>query len=90
MKAYLIYHRDSGKIIHRHLSSGAIDLQNAKSRRHLLDLVHPSHAREPLEVLPIEDEAMRPGATYQVDPQNKQLIIMPGAASAISKASPGK
>jgi hypothetical protein len=69
MQTFLVYDRNSGKIVHIHTAAGP----TAHKAEDVLPLVHPSHDRSQLEVVEVEPAQIRPGNAYRVNPQTKKL-----------------
>ena len=69
MKAYLVYNRKSGKIVHVHRETG----QGEREKSDILRLVHPSHDRSDLEVRDIRATNVQPGEVFRVDPKTKKV-----------------
>jgi len=78
LRVYLVYDRDSGKILHRHRQTLAVDAQVGGSREHILSLVDPTLDRNRLDVLAIEETDVKPGTPYHVNTQAKTLEELSG------------
>lgn len=74
MRAYLVYERNSGIIVHRHRQQDEIDVQVGTERDRILSFVRPSYDRSNLDILVINEEEMEAGTKYRVDPNTKHLF----------------
>jgi hypothetical protein len=77
MRTYIVYDRESGKIIHRHRQDEKLDATVGAKKERILSFVKPSHDRQRLEVLLLEKDDMQQGKAYRVNPQTKSLEMMP-------------
>ncbi|HZT43327.1 MAG TPA: hypothetical protein VFA07_14245 [Chthonomonadaceae bacterium] len=73
MAMYLLYDRHSGRIVHRHRQTGNLPAEVVPSRERLLKLAAPSVPAEQLDILAVEDDAMKRDRKYRVNPQTKAL-----------------
>jgi hypothetical protein len=77
MRAYLVYDRDTGKIVHRHRQSDKVDATVGAARERILRFVRPSLVSDRLDILVIDESDMKPGKRYRVNPDAKTLEEMP-------------
>jgi hypothetical protein len=71
MPVYIAYERDTGKIVHRHRQDKQLGPSDARER--VLRLVHPSHDRERLEILVVDDGTITPPTIYRVNPGTRTV-----------------
>jgi hypothetical protein len=76
MRAYLVFDRNSGRILHRHRQQDEVDVKVGTGRERILSFVRPSHDRGNLDILLIEEEEMKPGTRYRVNPSTKKLEVL--------------
>jgi hypothetical protein len=73
MSTYIVYDRESGKIVHRHRQDEKADAALGAKRERILSFVKPSHDRDRLEVLVLEKDDIQQGKAYRVNPQTKTV-----------------
>jgi len=85
LRAYLVYDRENGKIMHRHRQPAELEAQVGDLREHILNLVDPSLDRGQLDILVLDENEIaldgseiRAGMLYQVDPSAKRLEVARG------------
>jgi hypothetical protein len=76
MRTYIVYDRESGKIVHRHRQDEKVEAALGAKKERILSLVKPSHDRERLEVLVLEKDDMQQGKAYRVNPKTKTLEMI--------------
>jgi len=64
MRTYIVYDRESGKIIHRHRQDEKLDATVGAKKERILSFVKPSHDRQRLEVLLLESAMGSPINLY--------------------------
>ena len=69
MPAYVIFHRQSGQIVHVHIEPDEV----AMPREGLLAMVDPSHSREALDIVVADLATLRAGIASHVDPQTRKV-----------------
>ncbi len=70
---YLVYDRDTGKIVHRHRQSEEIDITVGEQRDRILKFVRPSFNKGNLAIVSIEGDAMKLEKRYRIHPKKKTL-----------------
>ena len=76
MRAYLVYERNSGRIVHRHRQQDEMDVKAGTERERILSFVRPSYDRRNLDILVINEEEMEAGTRYRVDPSTERLEVI--------------
>lgn len=78
MRAYLVYDRQTGKIVHRHRQSADLEHERVpRTEERIFNLIDPSLDRDRLDIIVVEDEEMKRGTSYRVNPDTKRLEEMP-------------
>jgi hypothetical protein len=70
MRVYVFYERKTGKIVHEHRQA---DEAVVRSNPDLLKLVHPSIKKSSLEVLQVDEQKIKPGRSYRINPKTRAL-----------------
>lgn len=85
LRAYLVYDRENGKIMHRHWQPVEFEAQIGDLREHIFNLVDPSLDRDRLDILALDGKEIaldgneiKAGTPYQVDPSTKRLAVARG------------
>jgi hypothetical protein len=82
MVTYVIYDRNTGRIVHTHVQTGDLPL----GREGLISLVDRSHDLENLDTLVVDPAQMKEDYLYRVEPKSKQLEQVDSKAASGSGA----
>jgi hypothetical protein len=69
MKTYVVYHRESGEIVHVHKDTR----ESSRKPEEVLRYVHPAISRAQLEAVEIDEGYMRGNVSYCVNPETKKV-----------------
>ena len=69
MPAYIVFHRESGQIVHMHVEPDEL----GASREALLAMADPSHPREELDIIVASTSQVHAGIADHVDLQTRQI-----------------